>query len=57
MQSSISRTACPEIFEIADEITILRDGRQVIAGPVSEFDENKVIRHMVGRELNDIFHT
>ncbi|WP_283118216.1 ATP-binding cassette domain-containing protein [Anaerotruncus colihominis] len=44
-----------EIFEIADEITILRDGRQVIAGPVSEFDENKVIRHMVGRELNDIF--
>ncbi|MCR2026817.1 ATP-binding cassette domain-containing protein [Anaerotruncus colihominis] len=44
-----------EIFEIADEITILRDGRQVITGPVSEFDENKVIRHMVGRELNDIF--
>ena len=44
-----------EIFEIADEITILRDGRQVIAGPVSDFDENKVIRHMVGRELNDIF--
>lgn len=44
-----------EIFEIADEITILRDGRQVITGPVSEFDENKVVRHMVGRELNDIF--
>ena len=44
-----------EIFEIADEVTILRDGRHVITGPVNNFDINAVIRHMVGRELNNIF--
>ena len=44
-----------EIFEIADEITILRDGRHVISDKVSAFDEASVIRHMVGRQLNDIF--
>lgn len=44
-----------EIFEIADEITVLRDGKHVVTGPVGEFDENKIIRYMVGRELNDIF--
>lgn len=44
-----------EIFEIADEITVLRDGRQVVSGKTGEFDEDAVIRHMVGRQLNDIF--
>lgn len=44
-----------EIFEIADEITVLRDGRHVVSGNTSEFDEDAVIRHMVGRQLNDIF--
>lgn len=44
-----------EIFEIADEITILRDGKHVITGPASDFDESKIIHYMVGRELNDIF--
>ena len=44
-----------EIFEIADEITVLRDGRHVITGDVSEFDKNKVIISMVGREIGEIF--
>ncbi|HYE68605.1 MAG TPA: ATP-binding cassette domain-containing protein, partial [Anaerovoracaceae bacterium] len=44
-----------EIFEIADEITILRDGQQVITGPIEEFDENKVIMNMVGRDIGDVF--
>lgn len=44
-----------EIFGIADEITVLRDGRQVVSGKTGEFDEDAVIRHMVGRQLNDIF--
>jgi ribose transport system ATP-binding protein len=44
-----------EIFEIADEVTVLRDGRHVITGPVADFNENSIIRHMVGRELTDIF--
>ncbi|MCL2857437.1 MAG: ATP-binding cassette domain-containing protein [Oscillospiraceae bacterium] len=45
-----------EIFEIADEITILRDGKHVVTGLSSEFDESRVIRNMVGRELSDIFN-
>ncbi|MDR1650997.1 MAG: ATP-binding cassette domain-containing protein [Synergistaceae bacterium] len=44
-----------EIFEIADEVTVLRDGKRVITGPVGDFDEYSIIRHMVGRELSDIF--
>lgn len=44
-----------EIFEIADEITILRDGQYVTSAPVSEMTEQDIIRSMVGRELNDIF--
>ena len=44
-----------EIFEIADDITILRDGQHVITGPVEDFDENKVIMSMVGRDIGDVF--
>ena len=44
-----------EIFEIADEITILRDGQHVISAPIKEFDENKVIMGMVGRDIKDVF--
>lgn len=44
-----------EIFQIADEITILRDGQHVISAPVSEMTEQSLIKYMVGRELNDIF--
>ena len=40
-----------EIFEIADEITVLRDGQHVITSPVDEIDEDKVIMSMVGRIL------
>ena len=45
-----------EIFEIADEITVLRDGKTVFAAPVEEIDEGDIIRHMVGREITDVFY-
>ncbi|MCA0252792.1 MAG: ATP-binding cassette domain-containing protein [Actinobacteria bacterium] len=45
-----------EIFEIADEVTILRDGKHVITGPTEEFNENAIVKHMVGRELSNVFH-
>lgn len=44
-----------EIFEIADEVTILRDGKHVATGPISDFDENMIVKHMVGRELSNVF--
>lgn len=45
----------PEIFEICDDVTILRDGQFVAELPVSEIDENKLIEYMVGRKLEDQF--
>lgn len=40
-----------EIFQIADEISILRDGRIIETRAKEEFDINSVIALMVGREL------
>ncbi len=44
--------ALEETLEIADRITILRDGELVVTGDASEFDRASIIRHMVGRELS-----
>jgi len=44
-----------EISRIADSITILRDGSTVetIEASAGAIDENRIIRGMVGREMND----
>jgi ABC-type sugar transport system ATPase subunit len=42
-----------EIFAIADRVTVLRDGRTVGAGPISEFDHHRLIHLMVGRALEE----
>ena len=42
-----------EIFQMCDEVAVLRDGQMVHQGPVSGIDEDGLIRHMVGRELSD----
>jgi rhamnose transport system ATP-binding protein len=44
-----------EIFEIADRLTIFRDGLHIITTPVSEMTTEAIIRHMVGRELSNLF--
>ena len=38
-----------EIFELADRITVLRDGRRVWSGPRDAIDRAGLIRQMVGR--------
>ncbi|MFC5704002.1 xylose ABC transporter ATP-binding protein [Cohnella faecalis] len=42
-----------EVFDIADTITVLRDGATVASHPASELTQDKVISLMVGRELNE----
>ena len=42
-----------EIFELADRVTVMRDGHTVGSGPASEFDRQRVIHLMVGRALAD----
>lgn len=44
-----------ELDEIADSVTILRDGRAVYSGKWGELSTDEVIRHMAGRELKEIF--
>ncbi len=44
-----------EIFRIADEITILRDGTVIETHDKDDIDINTVIKLMVGRELSDEF--
>lgn len=44
-----------EIFRIADEITIIRDGKWIESGPASDYDSNKLVARMVGREITNVF--
>lgn len=44
-----------EVFEIADRITVLRDGKYVSSAPRREVTPESAIRDMVGREIEDYF--
>ena len=43
--------ALEEALELADRITVLRDGRHVVTAPVAELTRAQLVRHMVGREV------
>jgi ABC-type sugar transport system ATPase subunit len=40
-----------EIFQLADTVTVLRDGRHVATEPVANLSREKLIRQMVGRDV------
>ncbi len=44
-----------ELFEIADEFSVFRDGQYVGTHPSSEVTRDDIIRMMVGREITDMF--
>jgi ribose transport system ATP-binding protein len=44
-----------ELPEIADRLTILRDGQAVYTGSWGEINTDEMIRHLAGRELKEIF--
>lgn len=44
-----------EIFEICDEITVLRDGKFITTDLISNFTFERLISSMVGRELSEIY--
>ena len=44
-----------EVFQLADRVTVLRDGKFVDSKLVSETDEDDLIRMMVGRTITDLF--
>ena len=40
-----------EVFQVADRITVLRDGNKVVTDEAGAFDQARLINQMVGREL------
>ena len=44
-----------EMFAIGDWVTVLRDGGLSESGPMSDYDENKLITAMVGREVSALY--
>ncbi len=44
-----------EVFRLADRITVLRDGKSVVSQGRAETSPEQVIRHMVGREIAELF--
>ncbi len=44
-----------EILKIADDVTVMRDGRHITTEPASEMTMEKIIKLMVGREITNRF--
>ncbi len=44
-----------EIFELADEVTVLKDGRYVDTKLVSEVTMDDLVKLMIGRDLQDVY--
>lgn len=44
-----------EVFELADRVTVSRDGQTVVTGPVADFTPESAVTYMVGRTLESVF--
>ena len=45
----------PEIFEIADRVTVFRDGKYVDTKKTADVTESSLVNMMVGREIDNIY--
>lgn len=45
----------PELFEICDDITVMRNGEFVIKEKIAETNQNKIIEYMLGRKMEEQF--
>ncbi len=44
-----------EIFEIADRVTVMRNGRVVTTQPAAKLDQDELVRLMIGRNVETVF--
>ncbi|MGH2701009.1 MAG: sugar ABC transporter ATP-binding protein [Actinomycetota bacterium] len=44
-----------EVFELADRVTVLRDGRLISSQPRAELTPKQAVKDMVGRDLSEFF--
>jgi inositol transport system ATP-binding protein len=45
-----------EVFRMAHEITVFRDGEYIGTEPIENVDKDKLISMMVGRDMDEFFH-
>jgi ABC-type sugar transport system ATPase subunit len=45
----------PEIFQLCDHVTVLRDGAHVSTEPTSALDEQTLVQRMIGRRVEQYF--
>ncbi len=45
----------PEVFRLADRVTVLRNGRSLDPAPVADLNVDTVVSMMLGRELGAMF--
>ncbi|RNB90351.1 sugar ABC transporter ATP-binding protein [Brevibacillus fluminis] len=45
----------PELFEICEEITIMRDGQVVTRNPIAELTTKQVVEWMLGRKMDETY--
>ena len=43
-----------EVVEIADDVTVIRDGRVVATGPASEYDQDRISHLMTGSQVTNV---
>jgi D-xylose transport system ATP-binding protein len=44
-----------EVGQIADRVTVLRDGKSIVTAPLSQLGQEKIISYMVGREVKNLY--
>jgi len=45
----------PEVFALADRVTVLRDGKHVATRPIGDVNEKSLVSMMVGRSIDQLF--
>ncbi|HTC20036.1 MAG TPA: ATP-binding cassette domain-containing protein, partial [bacterium] len=44
-----------EVGQIADRVTVLRDGKSIVTAPMAQLRQEKIISYMVGREVKNLY--
>jgi len=47
----------PEVFQIADRVTVLRDGRKIGTHAVADVTPQSLVQMMVGQAIDEFYHT
>jgi len=46
----------PEVFQVADQMTVLRDGQKISTHNIEEVSSADVVKMMVGRTIDEMYH-